>query len=566
MTCIWIYRSVLVAAVILLVLLVIFVVKWRKDETRYALLAVMVTIVGLGLTILSWFLLPGFIDCCDLGSTSLTIKAVEAKEEKNPDADTVGTTTVEVTDGWSRNLESCGLEILLLVRPTADDGADWQVSEPITEIGDTGEWSGQISVRTETIQPATSLEVLGIALSSDDARHAPREVADPAELNPAIESDTEQVMLPPLVAVEEPVSRAEIDATYENGATAVQVSGVSRAVAASEDLHVVVLAKATEPASAGWWAFEAVDPDPDGNWAAQGFIGSAQSPIEEGHRFQVVALATDHDPDDFEPPIESVDTLDPVARSAAVGFSIGAVEGRPRVAITKPEPDATTTPSTTEDETFAVLASSLNVRVSPATTAATVDEVPKGGRVSVVCAGPGDPYKDPSDSWRTRWHRISSPSSGWVAAAFVETGGGDVSDCRCFNPPGAFEAESAAEGKSIQNRGEAFGGFTVHLDNDRMELPLTTCAATRAGLTIRYSNDNYNDSPNESVRLYLDAQVIGQFTAKDTGGGGAGWNTFEESQAIPVELTSGSHSVTIAITGGDGGGVEIDAIRVAAQT
>jgi hypothetical protein len=697
MSCTPVKVGVVLVAVLLLVLLIFFVVKWRKDRTRYPLLGVIVSIAALALVILGWFLLPGFIGCCDLGSTSLAIRAVDVVEEENPDADAVGTTTVEVTDGRSASMESCGLAILLLVRPTAEEDTDWQVSEPITEIADSGDWSGQIAVRTETIQPATSLDVVGIALTRNDARRAPSGVSDPSELNPAIESDIERVTLPPLVAVAEPAPGAEIVVAYEDGAAAVQVCGVSRAVAGSGDLQVVVLAKATQPASAGWWPFEAVDPDPDGGWCTQGFVGSAQVPVEEGHQFQVLALATDDDPADFETPIDAVGVLDPVVRSASVGFSIGTVEGRPDVTISKPEPDAvvsvdiiddgagrlqvlgasdhasgaqvvvllhptepfasgwwphapapvdddgewvaevflgstdapvetgqafeilaallpsdanavdgavadpsevpslalsdrvqftvqvaeglgsgsstldsnqsgSATPDTRRDSAFAVLASSLYVREAPTTTAGRVDEVPKGSQVRVACVGPGDPYRDPLDRWCTRWHRISAPTSGWVAAAFVDTRGQKMPDCQCVNPPVTLEAESAREAKGIENRDEAFGGFTVHLDEDTLEIPLNVCANVRAGFSIRYSNDNYNDEPAESIQVDMDAQAIGQIVAKDTGGGGLGWNVFEESRAMPVDLTAGPHRVAITVTGGDGGGVEIDALRVTTST
>ena len=87
-----------------------------------------------------------------------------------------------------------------------------------------------------------------------------------------------------------------------------------------------------------------------------------------------------------------------------------------------------------------------------------------------------------------------------------------------------------------------------------------------AWVAIRYSNDNYDDLPNESIRVYLDSQLIGQFTARDTGGWGAGWNVFKESKEFPVDLTPGNHRVTLAVAGGDGGGVEVDAIRIKPRT
>ena len=166
MSCTWVHIAVVVVALLVVALLVFFVVLWRKNERRKErrrtgevegrsgsnthaprldepLLRVLVAIAALVVTILGWFLVPGFVGCCDLGSTALTIHSVQAVEEENPDADAIAVTTVEVTDAGSRNLGSCGLQILLLVRPTADDQAKWQVSEPITEISDSGDWTGR---------------------------------------------------------------------------------------------------------------------------------------------------------------------------------------------------------------------------------------------------------------------------------------------------------------------------------------------------------------------------------------------------------------------------------------
>jgi hypothetical protein len=86
-------------------------------------------------------------------------------------------------------------------------------------------------------------------------------------------------------------------------------------------------------------------------------------------------------------------------------------------------------------------------------------------------------------------------------------------------------------------------------------------AAARYQLSIRYSNDNFG--PLEEVRLRIDGGSRMRFFAKDTGNYGAGWNIFERV-TIPgsVTLRQGAHTLTIAVGGGDGYGVEIDRIAL----
>ncbi|MDQ4068702.1 MAG: hypothetical protein M3203_04380 [Actinomycetota bacterium] len=61
----------------------------------------------------------------------------------------------------------------------------------------------------------------------------------------------------------------------------------------------------------------------------------------------------------------------------------------------------------------------------------------------------------------------------------------------------------------------------------------------------------------------MDGIAVGQITAEDTGDWGAGWNNFLWSPGLrPVTLAAGPHQATTTVSGGDGYGVEIDALRI----
>jgi hypothetical protein len=61
----------------------------------------------------------------------------------------------------------------------------------------------------------------------------------------------------------------------------------------------------------------------------------------------------------------------------------------------------------------------------------------------------------------------------------------------------------------------------------------------------------------------IDGRRAGTFTARDTGGGGAGWNEFVRTGALrSVGIAPGTHRLTIAVGGGDGRGVEVDWVRL----
>ena len=113
-------------------------------------------------------------------------------------------------------------------------------------------------------------------------------------------------------------------------------------------------------------------------------------------------------------------------------------------------------------------------------------------------------------------------------------------------------------------RSNASGTQTVSLHSGKIrtmtvDLP---CAGTYE-LTVRYSNDNFG--PLETVSVFVDGTPVGSFQAQDTGDFGNGWNLFLTSDPFgpwPLLWDAGSHQVTVAVSGGDGFGVEIDQVTL----
>ena len=72
-----------------------------------------------------------------------------------------------------------------------------------------------------------------------------------------------------------------------------------------------------------------------------------------------------------------------------------------------------------------------------------------------------------------------------------------------------------------------------------------------------------NNGPLETVTLKIDGKPMGSFEALDTGNSGAGWNIFLASQLLgPLKLTKGIHQMSLAVSGGDGDGIEVDQVRL----
>ncbi|NIV34932.1 MAG: hypothetical protein GWN58_37395 [Anaerolineae bacterium] len=65
------------------------------------------------------------------------------------------------------------------------------------------------------------------------------------------------------------------------------------------------------------------------------------------------------------------------------------------------------------------------------------------------------------------------------------------------------------------------------------------------------------------MTISLDGTEVGELLAQDTGDSDQGWNAFVLGGPVQIgELAGGEHTLAVAVSGGDGYGVEIDAIAL----
>lgn len=129
----------------------------------------------------------------------------------------------------------------------------------------------------------------------------------------------------------------------------------------------------------------------------------------------------------------------------------------------------------------------------------------------------------------------------------------------------AFEAETVGSFKDEPFRKEAFGGRTVHLKADeRIVFPVSLEQGDDYILYIRHSNDNLNSpKKTEILEVTVNGEKRGLYLTEDTGDGSQGWNIFKEPPFGDVLLKKGTNEIELVVTGGDGYGIEIDAIILA---
>lgn len=126
--------------------------------------------------------------------------------------------------------------------------------------------------------------------------------------------------------------------------------------------------------------------------------------------------------------------------------------------------------------------------------------------------------------------------------------------------PLLFQGEGGSGDGAIMMRSNAWGERTVWLHaGESRSWAFHSLAGRNGTVIVRYSNDNSGST--ETVSVMLDGSEIGEFAAQDTGNFGHGWNVFVFSATIQIEdVAGGEHTLAVQISGGDGYGVEIDAI------
>ena len=125
----------------------------------------------------------------------------------------------------------------------------------------------------------------------------------------------------------------------------------------------------------------------------------------------------------------------------------------------------------------------------------------------------------------------------------------------------AFEGEAGSGHGQVMQRSAASGLKTVWLHaGESRQHAFSVAAAGRYHVAVWYSNDNFG--PLELLTVTIDGAVVGQCRTQDTGDGGHGWNVFAKCDVGGVDLGSGAHALEVAVSGGDGYGVEIDLITL----
>ena len=127
-----------------------------------------------------------------------------------------------------------------------------------------------------------------------------------------------------------------------------------------------------------------------------------------------------------------------------------------------------------------------------------------------------------------------------------------------------YQAEKAAfDGVRIA-RSMAYNVETVLLnDGQGVTFALDAPVSGHYTLYIRQSNDNPRGQ-TETLKTQIDGQDTGEIVTVNTGtSSGEGWNAFAVLTVGTFVFEQGAHSVTLTASGGDGYGVEIDALIVA---
>jgi hypothetical protein len=126
--------------------------------------------------------------------------------------------------------------------------------------------------------------------------------------------------------------------------------------------------------------------------------------------------------------------------------------------------------------------------------------------------------------------------------------------------PIKIEGESGTGDGTVHWRSNASEQQAVWLHADETRtLSFDVAWAGQYSVEVRYSNDNYG--PLETVTLTYDGYDL-SFQAQDTGDYGQGWNIFLTASLGTWTLSSGSNTLDIDVSGGDGYGVEIDKVTL----
>lgn len=203
--------------------------------------------------------------------------------------------------------------------------------------------------------------------------------------------------------------------------------------------------------------------------------------------------------------------------------------------------------------------------------------------------------KLPGQSPGTGWNQFNS--SGQLGISVLEPGDHEVTisvsdgdglgveidvvlleiieqDCNLFlplvtrsAPPINLEGENGSCDEPVIERSNASNGYTILLVSGRFCQWIAESESSHYTIEIRYSNDQDESDPLETVTVLVDGEKVGQFQAANTRppgqDSGAGWNEFRSSGPIETDmLVAGSHEIIVLVSHGDDFGLEIDTVML----
>ncbi|MCB0644161.1 MAG: hypothetical protein KDC44_21100, partial [Phaeodactylibacter sp.] len=117
---------------------------------------------------------------------------------------------------------------------------------------------------------------------------------------------------------------------------------------------------------------------------------------------------------------------------------------------------------------------------------------------------------------------------------------------------------------SIKPRSMASNQKTVYISAQGAQLSWTIDlpAAGEYFLNFRYSNDNFNGSPLDSISILVDGQFVAGTLCADTGDGGFGWNVFETTATFSLGMLADQPVTISLLLSANYTGVEIDYLEL----
>ncbi|MCA1559453.1 MAG: hypothetical protein LC753_05600 [Acidobacteria bacterium] len=125
----------------------------------------------------------------------------------------------------------------------------------------------------------------------------------------------------------------------------------------------------------------------------------------------------------------------------------------------------------------------------------------------------------------------------------------------------ALEGEAGTGDGRIVERSRASGGRTIHLGPGERRRWTFAVGAAAAHYAVSVTYSNGKEGENEVISMRVDGVSLSSFLNRDSGDSTEGWNVFVTDPAGTSALRSGSHTIVLEVSGGDGC-VEIDLVTL----